>query len=374
MVKVIKNKKIIASVGAALLIIGAWGAYELTANQSGPAVVQSSGFVEGHRVVISTQIPGKVVELTVGKGEQVKKGQLMVKLDDRQLDARVEQAKAQLAIAETQVEQAQLAVDLTDRQYTGIAAQASAALDTARANVSQTQVALKQAEDDLTRYRQLYGKSAISEAQFNAVSNKYQAAEARYEAAQKQVQQAEAALKLAYDTQISTGKQSDNQRLSQADVSLKVALSNKQLARAVLEEAEAVLARTEIFAPSDGVIVNKLVELGETAVPGTPLLQLVNMDKLTLKVYVSGKDIGRVKLGQSAKVFVDSYPEKAFAGTVVRIAQEAEFTPKNVHMQDERAKMVYAVELEVGSAGGAIKPGMPADAKIMTEKEVSLNK
>ncbi len=374
MANVMQNKKITAGFVAALLILGGWGVFAVIANDSDPGVIQTSGFVEGNRVIISAEIPGRIIELAADEGQQVKKGQLIAKLDDKQLRAKVEQAEAQLEVAESQVEQAQLAVDLTDRQYTGTVAQANAALETARANVNQTRAALEQAADEVNRYRQLYEQDAVAEAQYNAVKNNYNAAEARYRAAEKQVRQAEAALQLAQDAQVSTGKRGSDERYSQADAALKVAMSNKQLARAVLEEAEAVLAKTEIYAPSDGVIVNKLVELGETVAPGTPLLQLVNMDKLTLKVYVPGKDIGKVKLGQSARVYVDSYPEKAFTGKVVRVAQEAEFTPKNIHMQDERVKMVYAVELEVGNAGGAIKPGMPADAEIMTETEVGLNK
>jgi len=372
----LRNKKIISFFLTVLLIAGGWGLYNATAANSDPGVIRSSGFVEGDRVIISAEIPGKVMELAVDEGAQVKKDQLIIKLDDQQLRAKVNQAKAQLSVAENQVEQAQLAVDLTDKQYNGTVAKATAALETARANVNQTVAALKQAEDELSRYQQLHAKSAVSEAQFNAVTNKHHAVEAQYKAAEKQVQQAEAALQLAYDTQVATGKQADEKLFSQADAALKVALSNKQLAWALLEEAEVVQAKTEIYAPSDGVIVNKLVEPGEIAVPGTPLLQLINMEKLTLKVYVSGKDIGRVRLGQSAKVYLDSYPERTFAGTVVMVAQKAEFTPKNIHMQDERVKMVYAVELKVDSMGGTIKPGMPAEVEIVakTEAEANFNK
>ncbi|WP_366922317.1 HlyD family efflux transporter periplasmic adaptor subunit [Metallumcola ferriviriculae] len=374
MVKLWQKKKLAVVLVVGLLIIGGWGVFNVFASEDDPGVIQSSGFVEGDRVIISAEIPGRLTELAVDEGEQVKKGQLLAKLDDRQLRAKVEQAEAQFAVAESQVEQAQLAVDLTDRQYTGTVAQARAAAETARANANQVRAALKQAEDELTRYRQLYKQNVVSEAQSEAVTNKYNAAKAQYEAVEKQVQQAEAALQMAYDTQVSTGEQVEDQHYSQADAALKVALANKKLARAVLEEAEAILAKTEIYAPSDGIIVNKLVELGESAVPGTPLLQLVNMDQLTLKVYVTGKDIGRVKLKQTAKVYVDSYPDKPLNGRVVKVASEAEFTPKNVHMPDERVKMVYAVELEVGNAGGAIKPGMPADAEIMTVTEDSGNK
>lgn len=369
MIEFIKYKKVIVGVAALLVILGIWGLYEVMTGNADKGVILGSGFVEGDRILISAETPGRVVELAVDNGVPVKKGDLLVKLEDRQLRTKVEQAEAQLAAAESQAEQAQLAVVLTDRQYTGTVAQADAALKTVRANLDQIQVGLEQAKDELNRYRQLYDNDAISEVEFKAFTYRYEASEAQYRAAESQVRQAESALQSAYDTKVSLGEQEGAERYSPADIALNTALANEQLAEAVLAEAEAVLAKTEIYAPGDGSVVNTLVEEGEAVAPGTPLLQLVNMDQLNLKVYVSGKDIGRIKLGQNARVYVDSFPDTVFSAKVVNIAQEAEFTPKNVHMQDERIKMVYAVELKVDSSDGMIKPGMPADAEIITEPE-----
>jgi len=370
-IEFIKNKKVIVGVAALLVILGIWGLYEVLTGNADKGVIRGSGFVEGDRILISAETPGRVVELAVDNGDPVKKGDLLVKLDDRQVRTKVEQAEAQLAAAESQAEQAQLAVVLTDRQYTGTVTQTDAALKTAQANLDQIRVGLEQAKDELNRYRQLYENDAISEVEFKAFTYRYEASEAQYRAAESQVRQAESALQSAYDTKVHLGEQEGAERYSPADIALNTALANKQFAEAVLAEAEAVLAKTEIYAPGDGSVVNTLVEEGEAAAPETPLLQLVNMDQLTLKVYVSGKDIGRIKLGQNARVYVDSFPDTVFSAKVVNIAQEAEFTPKNVHMQDERIKMVYAVELKVESSDGMIKPGMPADAEIITEPEVS---
>jgi len=97
-------------------------------------------------------------------------------------------------------------------------------------------------------------------------------------------------------------------------------------------------------------------------VPGAPLLTLADLDALTLTIYVREDQLGQVQLGQVASVTVDAYPERVFAGAVDFISSQAEFTPKNVQTQEERANMVFAVKISLPNPDHALKPGMPADA------------
>jgi HlyD family secretion protein len=107
------------------------------------------------------------------------------------------------------------------------------------------------------------------------------------------------------------------------------------------------------------------VELGERVEIGTPLFTLVDLDSLYVKVYVPEPSIGKVTLGQEARVHVDTYPGRAFPARVTRISQEAEFTPKNVETREERVKLVFAVEIALAeNPGGILKPGMPADVAL----------
>jgi HlyD family secretion protein len=101
---------------------------------------------------------------------------------------------------------------------------------------------------------------------------------------------------------------------------------------------------------------------GEVASPGSPIVRLADLGQVKLTVYVSEPDLGRVSLGQKAQVTVDSYPGRSFLGAVTQIANEAQFTPKNVETRQQRANTVYAVTVTLDNAGGALKPGMPADA------------
>jgi HlyD family secretion protein len=110
-----------------------------------------------------------------------------------------------------------------------------------------------------------------------------------------------------------------------------------------------------------------LARLGDPGVlgaAGRPLATLVNLEELYVRVYVAERDVGRIALGAPARVTVDAYPGQQFAGAVSEIAQQAEFTPKEVHMKDEREKLVYGVKLRLENPQGRLKPGMPADARI----------
>lgn len=116
-----------------------------------------------------------------------------------------------------------------------------------------------------------------------------------------------------------------------------------------------------IHAPIDGVILDRVVEPGEVISAGATLLTMSDLEVLTLTVYVPEDRYGKIMLGQSCPVSVDSFPGETFIGTVSQIAQEAEFTPRNVQTTDSRKNTVFAIKLSLAPSGGRLKPGMPAD-------------
>ena len=121
------------------------------------------------------------------------------------------------------------------------------------------------------------------------------------------------------------------------------------------------MERLTLTAPVGGIVVERLVHVGELASPGASLFTLANLDEVTLTVYVPETDLGQVWLGQTVEVTVDAYGD-VFTGQVSHIASQAEFTPKNVQTQEERVHMVFAVKIQLGNADHRLKPGMPADA------------
>ncbi len=121
-------------------------------------------------------------------------------------------------------------------------------------------------------------------------------------------------------------------------------------------------------APRTGIVLERMVNVGEIAPPNFSLLTIADLSQVTVTVYVPENEIGLVKVGQGVDVRVDSFPEKTFSGKVVWIASRAEFTPKNVQTREERVSTVFGVKIEIPNPDHELKPGMPADAQILVER------
>ncbi len=146
-----------------------------------------------------------------------------------------------------------------------------------------------------------------------------------------------------------------------------VAEANVTRAKAALGALEVQSRKMTLRSPIKGLITELLANEGELAVPGVALMKVADLDSLTLTVYVPEDQLGRVKVGQTARVAVDSFPHKTFWGEVTYISPRAEFTPKNVQTKEERLNTVFAVKIHLPNPQRELKPGMPADALIEVE-------
>ncbi len=152
--------------------------------------------------------------------------------------------------------------------------------------------------------------------------------------------------------------------LAQADPSpeeVAVAAAQVEAAEAAVQGVQVQLDKLTLTAPVAGTVLFRSVDPGEVAQPSTPLITLAQLDALTITVYVQEDRYGEVSIGTQALVEVDSFPGVEFDAEVVRIADQAEFTPRNVQTQEGRRATVYAVKLNVENVDGRLKPGMPAD-------------
>jgi HlyD family secretion protein len=149
--------------------------------------------------------------------------------------------------------------------------------------------------------------------------------------------------------------------LNQAKAATEQAASAVTQAQANLDLLNAQIAKLTIKAPSDGVILTRSIEPGEVIPAGAAAFSLGRLDNLTITVYIPEDRYGEVKLGQPVDVTVDSYPDEHFTATVSHIADQAEFTPRNVQTVQGRKSTVFAIQLQVQDPNGRLKPGMPAD-------------
>jgi len=132
-----------------------------------------------------------------------------------------------------------------------------------------------------------------------------------------------------------------------------------------LSLAETRLAQATLTAPMAGLVLSKHAEPGEMLAAGTPVLTVARMDEVWLRGYISEADVGRVAIGQRARVSADAWPGRVLEGRVSFISSEAEFTPKNVQTEKERVKLVYRIKITLANPKGELKPGMPVDAVIV---------
>jgi len=134
------------------------------------------------------------------------------------------------------------------------------------------------------------------------------------------------------------------------------------MALADLDEIDRQITNQAILSPIEGVVMEQLVLVGELALPGWPIVLVADLSEVELEVYIPEADLNWVQLDQHVVVRVDAYPERDFDGVVTSIADEAEFTPRNVQTPDERVILVYAVTIHLANPDEALKPGLPADA------------
>ena len=149
--------------------------------------------------------------------------------------------------------------------------------------------------------------------------------------------------------------------VEQAQAALEQAKTNVVAAQSRLNTVDTQLKRITVYAPMDGVILTRSIEPGEFLQPGAVAFAMANLNELTITVYVPEDQYGNLSLGQKATVKVDSFPGESFDAEIVHIADQAEFTPRNVQTVEGRSSTVYAVKLRVTDSEDKLKIGMPAD-------------
>jgi len=152
----------------------------------------------------------------------------------------------------------------------------------------------------------------------------------------------------------------------QATSGVSVAQASLAQAQAALQAAQNQFARTTVKSPVSGTVLDLPMNTGEVAAAGATVVEIGNLDQVILDVYIPENLYGRLKLGQQATASVDSFPGKTFSGTITYISDQAEFTPRTVQTVESRSTTVYKVEITLPNPEHDLKPGMPADATILT--------
>jgi HlyD family secretion protein len=279
-------------------------------------------------------------------------------------------ARDQIAILQEQLRQTELQTEQAGTDAEGRVRQAEADLAAAEADLAQQDAAYELAVFDRDAYTRLAQSGAVSERQGKqaaATANQQAAAVAaakrRVEAARGAVTTARA--NLANSAIRSTQTAAVRKQIGQQQAEIANASANAMQLRAQLVEAEANLQDLTVRAPFAGTVMTRAAEPGEVVQAGTPIVTLLDLSTVYLRGFVPEAGIGRIKIGQAARVYLDSNPNQPVEAYVLRIDPEATFTPENTYFQDDRVKQVVGVKLQLKGSTGFAKPGMPADGEVL---------
>lgn len=319
-------------------------------------LIQANGRIEGDHVTVASKFSGRIQQLLVREGATVTAGQVLISLDDSQASARADQARHAFEAHEAQVQAAHTTLAVLNLDVPLSIERAEAQVAKAKDAVAKALSVEREARSDAQRFRELAAKDEAS------IQQRDQAA-MRWEVAQKDIASSRSALTQAVKELAQAELGWKRIRAMESDVT---ALERQRdQAEAVLTEAESILKDLTITAPTSGTVTTRMVDVGEVVAAGAPLLELVDLDRLYLKVYVPEVQIGKLRLDLVARIYTDAFPDQPFDATVRYIASKAEFTPKEVQTPDERVKLIYAVKLYVATnPDHRLTPGLPADAII----------
>ncbi len=312
---------------------------ELTVKISATGVVEPNFQVE-----VKSKASGEVLSFPFEEGDRVKKGALLLQLDKSDEQRNVAKARADLSSSAAKYKKAQTSLVLQKTKYSTDIKTSQSEIETAIAN-------LKESEDKLKRQSELYDKKFVSRESLDAAATLYKVNQENLIQAQTKLQRAKDSI---HD-------------ITMKENEIELVLSEVKRSEISLAEVEERLEETEIFAPIDGVIIEKFVEEGQIIASGisnvsggTPIATIADMSRLFIIADIDETDIGSVKIGHAVKITADAFPGKEFKGKVTRIAPQGLI---------ENSITIFKVKIEVKGAGKTLlKPMMSSNIDIVTQK------
>jgi len=293
--------------------------------------IEASGNIEATNIVVSSQVSGKVIQILKDEGNQVNKNDTVIIIDPETYKLKLDEALAAKEFAQAQYKLLKVGARSED-------------IKQAEDNLKQAQVSFNLAEKDKERMDNLYKSQTVTKKQYDDAVANYEISLARLNSAKENLDKMK---NLARP-----------EELKQSEANLNRAIANVNLFQKNLDDCF-------VISPSSGFITKKFVEVGETVGMMSSLFQIADLSKVELVIYIPETELGLVKLGQTAEISVDTFPDRTFDGKVIYISPQAEFTPKNIQTQEERTKLVFAVKIKIDNPAFELKDGMPADASII---------
>jgi len=309
----------IASALALILLGAAVGAYWWQQHQVQlpPSIVWSNGRIDSDEINIDTKYAGRIAKLFADEGDMVKAGQVLARMDTRDLEASLKKSEAQVR-------------------------QAQKAVDEAKANIAQQTSILLLAKQEMDRAVYLVQRGWQTKEVLDQRQQAVDGAQAGLKAAEERESAAEHALKaVSHDVELYTVQIADN----------------------------------TLIAPTDGRIQYRLARVGEVLPAGGKIFAMLDISYVYMDIYLPTEGAGKVRFGADSRIVLDAYPQVAIPAKVSFIATQAQFTPKIVETRTEREKLMFRIRVRIDperlrARGEAVRSGLPGVAYIRTDSAV----
>jgi membrane fusion protein (multidrug efflux system) len=294
-----RNNKVVFVLFPVLILMGALTLYFYRGYKA-THITTDDAFVDGRIHVIASKVPGTVKVIHVKDNQFVKRNDLLLEVDPRDYEVRVKEAHAGLETERAKLSEIRDRVDTVRKQLS----EGIASLEAARATLELQEANLRQAVIDFRRADSLLKKEVVTKEQFDKAKTNYDMGVAQVKAAKERIKQLEASL----ETQKALIKQTETSLIPQQ--------AQIQQKDAILKGAELNKSYTNIYAPSDGYIAKRTVEVGNQIQSGQSLMAVVPLDDIWITANYKETQLERVQPGQKVKIKVDTYPSKVFYGKV----------------------------------------------------------
>ncbi len=362
-----------AVVIAVLLVISGWMIYvKLHPKVLPENLIEGTGRIDGDLVNLNTKYPGRVEKIAVNDGTVVKKGMVVAVLGSReyeaqkaQIEAQIEAQKKTLKAKTTELEIARTTIPAGLEKAEEQLKATQAKLKVLEENTKAQRKVLEQAKRDHERSEFLYKSKAIDPHTFELSKLKVDTEQDRYNALLLQRDELKSAIAVAESAVREA--QASQEKIHAIEDSLEALKEGIKALEASKRQVETMIEELTLKSPLDGHVVEKIANEGEVIGAGMPVATLIDPHSLYLKIFVDTLENGKVKIGDKAVIFLDAYPNRPIEAKVVRIAQKAEFTPKEVSVRSDRIQRVFAVHLKPLKVDPLLKLGIPAIGVISTD-------
>jgi HlyD family secretion protein len=308
-----------------------------------------TGIVDGNEVIISPQITGRIINLSVDEGSEVKKGDLIAELDPKELEASLAAANANVASLQAQVSEANHNYSMTDDQTGASVQQAVAMLTSTRAQLDQAKATLWRDQTDYGRMQKLFDSGVESAQDRDHADATLKASEANVKSLEDSVRAQEAALNVA---------KANRKQVDVRGSEVATTIAQLEQARASAAETATQLGYTKIYAPIDGIVSVRVAKQGEVVAEGSPIVVVVDVDHLWVRADVEESYIDSINFNQVLKIRLPS--GDVIQGPVFFKGVENDFATQRDVSRTKRDIKTFAIKVAVPNEGRRLFTGMTA--------------